>query len=253
MSKIINLSNSKIAQNKGVKYSEMLEEFMASFAKEFSAMEYIEDTIEFAIIAWNFGNMKSIMPQDEFERLTASTDQTDESIVFMHKLIDHKVSKYKKHTNFIVDYELKGSDKNPILSIITQEQDAYLSGMLDDFEDYTSPDDFQENYIDRIAIILKPQQPLMDWCKDLLPKNTDFIEEELKEVNIYLINDEIDDTEKWLKKKFDMFFMMELEEWSSNKKQWPQRRTYKMFKQWFRVEISNMVYDTEKKPVLKLV
>ena len=45
--------------------------------------------------------------------------------------------------------------------------------------------------------------------------------------------------------------MMELNDWHDNKKEWPQKRNYKMFKLWFRVEISEMIYDLEKKPVSK--
>jgi hypothetical protein len=76
-------------------------------------------------------------------------------------------------------------------------------------------------------------------------------EEDIKETNIYLVDDKIDDVEKWLKKKFDKFFMMELDEWFENKKDWPQKRNYKMFKQWFQVDVSTMIYDLEKNPVLK--
>ena len=85
----------------------------------------------------------------------------------------------------------------------------------------------------------------------MYPDDDDF-EEDIKETNIYLIDDTIDDVEKWLKKKFDKFFMMELDEWHTNKKEWPQKRNYKMFNLWFQVEISRMIYDLEKQPVLKL-
>jgi len=44
---------------------------------------------------------------------------------------------------------------------------------------------------------------------------------------------------------------MELDEWHDNRKEWPQKRNYKMFNLWFRVEISEMIYDLEKKPILK--
>ena len=57
--------------------------------------------------------------------------------------------------------------------------------------------------------------------------------------------------EAYLKKKFDKYFMMELDGWHTNKKEWPQRRTYKMFKEWFRIDISTAVYDLEKTPISK--
>jgi hypothetical protein len=71
------------------------------------------------------------------------------------------------------------------------------------------------------------------------------------DIDIYLVDDNINDLEKFLKKKFDKLFKMVLEDWHTNKKEWPQKRNYKMFKQWFRIEISEMIYDLEKKPILK--
>lgn len=63
---------------------------------------------------------------------------------------------------------------------------------------------------------------------------------------IYLINDQIDDLKNWIKKKYDKFFKLELEGWHTNKKEWPQKRDYKMFKQWFRVDVSISIFDLEK-------
>ena len=37
------------------------------------------------------------------------------------------------------------------------------------------------------------------------------------------------------------FFTMELNDWHTNKKEWPQKRNYKMFNLWFRVEIFSLL------------
>jgi hypothetical protein len=248
--KIIDLfGNNEVVPNNGVKYSELLEKFMRPFASNFKDYEYIEDIFEFAVNAWNFGNMKVLMPQEEFEKTTDLIKENDIDIVLLKKMIDHKVSKFKKYTNFIVDYELTQTNADPILSVTTQEQEPYLSDMMNTLENEVTQDDFEENYINRSAIIIKPQQPFLDWYSNLYPEN-DF-EIGNKETNIYLVDDTIDDVEKWLKKKFDKFFIMELDEWHDNKKEWPQKRNYKMFNLWFRVEISEMIYDLEKEPILK--
>jgi len=253
--KVIDLfGNNKLVPNTGVKYSELLEQFMSPFAHEFKDYEYIEDIFELAINAWNFGNIKVLMPPEEFEKSIGLTQEKDINIILLHKMINHKTSKFKKHTNFIVDFELKEVDNgDPILSVVTQEEEAYLANMLNEMEEegnlQHSQEDFEENYINRYAIILKPQQPYIDWYANLNP--VDDYEEEIKESSIYLVDDGIDDVGKWLKKKFDKFFILELSEWHENKKEWPQKRNYKMFKLWFRVEISEMIYDLEKKPVLK--
>ena len=246
--KVINLFGDKTVPNTGVKYSELLEQFMAKYKNDFSNIEFIEDVFDFAILAWNFGNMKVIVPNDEFKKIISTAPNIDIDFSLLKKMIDYKFKKFKEYTNFIVDYELKESDKDPILSVITQEEETYLAAVFENLEEQDTQDDFKENYINRSAVILKPLQPFLDWLNHLYPDDE---MDDGNEVNIYLVSEEIDDVEVWLKKKFDTFFMMELNDWHTNKKEWPQRRNYKMFKQWFNIEISTMIYDLEKKPVFK--
>ena len=160
-SKVINLFGDKASDNKkgGVKYSELLEQFLKRFEDDFNDIEFYEDVVDFG----------------------------------------------------------------------------------------HSDDDFEENYINRTALILKPLQPFSDWLMNLYPGE----KHDLNEMTTYLISLEIEDEEAFLKKKFDDLFIRELEGWHTNKKDWPQKRTYKMFKQWFQVEVSTMVYDLENEPVFK--
>jgi hypothetical protein len=250
--KVINMYGNKIVSNTGVKYSNLLEQFMTPFANEFNNLEYIEDIFEFAINAWNFGNMKIITPNQDFEKSILSVqDKNGEiNLSLLKKMVDYKVSNFKEYESFIVDYELKEvkSGEDPILRVLTQEKEAYLENMISTLENEVTQDDFEENYINRSAIIIKPLQPFLDWLNNLYPN-----EEmgDIRDINTYLVTDEIEDLETYLKKKFDKFFIMELEAWHTNKKEWPQKRNYKMFKLWFRVETSQMIYDLEKKPILK--
>ena len=245
---VINLfGNNKIEKNKGQKYSVLLEQFIEPFANEFQDIEYMEDIFDFAIQAWNFGNMKTLLPKEEGDAAINSIEEDDINVDLLSRMIDYKVEKFKKHSNFIVDYELEETNGGPKLSVITQPEDDFLEAMLDNMEKEFSEEEFEENYINRIAIILKPLQPFFDWCSNLYPDETD----DMKEINTYLINDDVENVEDWLKKKFDKLFMLELESWHANKKEWPQRRNYKMFKQWFQVDISPLIFDLEKEPVSK--
>jgi len=221
---------------------------MAPFQNEFSKMEFIEDIFDFAISAWNFGNISTIMDEEEFKNIINSEQEVDTGL--LNKMIKYKVANYKEYTNYIVDYELKETSGDPKLVVITQEEDTYLASMLNVFEGQNSRDDFEENYINRNAIVIKPLQPFINWHNALYPDGT-INTSDINESNIYLINDNIDNLEVWLKKKFDKFFMLELEDWHTNKKEWPQKRNYKMFKQWFNIEISTLIYDLEKEPVSK--
>ncbi len=248
-SKVINLFGDKASDNKkgGVKYSELLEQFLKRFEDDFNDIEFYEDVVDFAVTAWNFGNMKLILPQGESDAIVDAIKDKDVDVDLLKRMIAFKIEKFKDYSDFIVDYEVGERKGDPLLTVVTQEQDAYLDAMAEDMEDGHSDDDFEENYINRTALILKPLQPFSDWLMNLYPGE----KHDLTEMTTYLISLEIEDEEAFLKKKFDDLFIRELEGWHTNKKDWPQKRTYKMFKQWFQVEVSTMVYDLENEPVFK--
>jgi hypothetical protein len=251
--KVINLfGNNKIVPNMGVKYSELLEQFMNPFMSDFENYEYVEEIMEFAINAWNMANINIIMPNEDIQKAMQPNEAEDGGIKLLKKMMIYKEKKFKAYTNFIVDFKLKEvqTGKDPILSVVTQEEDAYLANMLNTIEsgDQHSQENFDENYINRSAIILKPLQPFLDWLNNLYPDDK---VDDIREINTYLVTDEIEDLETYLKNKFDTFFMMELNDWHINKKEWPQKRNYKMFNLWFCVETSQMIYDLEKKPIFK--
>lgn len=81
----------------------------------------------------------------------------------------------------------------------------------------------------------------------MYPKDLD----DIKETRTYLISEDIEDIDKWLAKKFDKQFIFELESWHTTKKEWPQKRNYKMFKEWFKIDISRLIYDFEKNSIIK--
>lgn len=249
---VINLFRSpETFSNKGVKYSVLLEQFIAPFTNDFADVEYFEDIFEFAISAWNFGNMKLILPEGESDAAIDALNEQEINVDLLKRMIDYKVTDFKEYQNFITHYEINETKNDSILSVTTQEQDAFFANMFENLEDDYSQGDFEENYIDRSAIIIKPSQPFLDWYLHLYPDDPKEFEE-VKTPKTYLITEEIADVEAWLKKKFDKIFKAELETLHLNKKEWPQKRNFKMFKEWFQVDISTMVYDLERNPVLKL-
>lgn len=248
--KLINLFDKpKVIQNDGIKYSQLLEQFIAPFSKELEDLEFYEDIFDLAIYAWNTANLKSIVPKEDFDTVLNSSDIENSNTDLLIRMINHKEKQFKNHTNFIVDYEINYTDKLPILTVVTQEQETYLATMLTAMDNENPSNDFEENYINRKAIILKPAKPFIDWYAAFNP----FDLEDMKETRTYLVNEDIDDLNQWLQKKYDKLFMFELESFHDNKKEWPQKRNYKMFKEWFHVDISTMIYDFEHKPVSKFI
>jgi hypothetical protein len=105
--------------------------------------------------------------------------------------------------------------------------------------------------IDRNAIIVRPKKPFFNWINSIFPKDDPIWEND--ENNIYLVREK-DSNElilKWIKKNFDDIFVNELNDWCIEEDKWPQHRNYKMFSEWFDVEISSMVIDLEDDPITK--
>jgi hypothetical protein len=106
--------------------------------------------------------------------------------------------------------------------------------------------------IDRNAIVVKPKKPFFDWLQSLFPEDDPRTEK--TENNIYLIREmgSNEQIKKWIKKNFNQLFENELNDWYTDEAAWPQNRTYKMFEEWFDVEINSMILDIEEFPVTKI-
>ena len=103
--------------------------------------------------------------------------------------------------------------------------------------------------VNRSAIAIKPKQPLLDWINGLYP---DMIEDG-SETTVYLVKEKYDvgELENWLKRNFKDIFENELNERHTDEADWPQKRNYKLFKEWFDTEIHTMVVDIEESPLRK--
>lgn len=105
--------------------------------------------------------------------------------------------------------------------------------------------------IDRNAILVRPKKLFYDWVNKMFKKDKPISESD--ENNIYLIREMESNEEirRWVKKNFDKIFVNELNDWCTDESGWPTNRTYKMFCDWFDVEVHSMVLDLEEFPVTK--
>jgi hypothetical protein len=69
----------------------------------------------------------------------------------------------------------------------------------------------------------------------------------LGESQTYLTDPDFDNAEKHIKKHFKQIFDEELEGIWQNENDWPQKRDYKTFCEWFHFEISDWVMNLSKK------
>jgi hypothetical protein len=106
------------------------------------------------------------------------------------------------------------------------------------------------NILNRSAIIVRVKRPFIDWANALTPDFPLKIDV-LGESHTYLMNPDFADAEKDLKECFKLIFEEELEAICTDEKEWPQKRDFTAFCNWFYFEISNKVQDlTKKKEVL---
>ena len=97
--------------------------------------------------------------------------------------------------------------------------------------------------INRSAIVIRQSKPCIDWINKIYPEETPT--EDSTEHNVYLIPqcDEEAQAWEWLAQGYDDIFKNELMEWTTNEKNWPQPRTFDLFKEWFKIEIHLSVND----------
>ena len=104
--------------------------------------------------------------------------------------------------------------------------------------------------LNRSAITVSAKQPFIDWANSLTPEFP-MESKVLGESHTYLTNPDFEDAEKHLKKYFKAIFEEELEGIWTDANEWPQKRDFKTFCEWFHFEISDWVQDLSKKPLFE--
>lgn len=99
--------------------------------------------------------------------------------------------------------------------------------------------------IDRCMLMVIPKKAYFDWVNSLQSTNSIIEPDETVEPSSYLLPDfdDEEDVEKFISKKFRIIFENELSAWTSNQSEWPIKITYKVFKDWFHIHVSTMVFD----------
>lgn len=99
--------------------------------------------------------------------------------------------------------------------------------------------------VDRIAIVVKPKDPLLAWARALDGKSPTIDELLLSDLGtVYLAT--VADAyrpEQVLRQHFLAIFEKELSSWHQDAATWPKQRTYWMFQEWFDVQVVGLVYD----------
>lgn len=100
--------------------------------------------------------------------------------------------------------------------------------------------------ISRSAITIAHKKPFIDWNNALFPDLT-LYENTIGESDTYLIDELINKAGDVIKKYYKQIFETELEGICIDENEWPDKRTFKLFNEWFNYQISDWVIDLSKK------
>ena len=102
--------------------------------------------------------------------------------------------------------------------------------------------------VNRTAVTIMGAQPYLDWT---LKTDADFNRGAVtvartKPYGSAFLMPEFDleeDLLEWVEENAPWLFEFQLSEWTDNEASWPQTRDLKTFREWFRIDIHNVVVD----------
>ncbi len=101
--------------------------------------------------------------------------------------------------------------------------------------------------LNRSAVIVKPRQPYLEWCRqDDAEGLAESVFEALREEpSVYLLPEYEDPAiqQEVLEEFWPGLFEAMLEGWVTDEAYWPKNRTFEMFGEWFEVQMSSIVQD----------
>ena len=105
--------------------------------------------------------------------------------------------------------------------------------------------------INRSAVTVKAKQPFRDWLRSLPDPPDATLEEVDSDGTVYLLSDAAydEDPEETVRLFFGIIFEEELNGWWTDRKDWPQKRDFETFKQWFDAEFHSVVRDLVDAPL----
>lgn len=108
--------------------------------------------------------------------------------------------------------------------------------------------------INRSVVIIKPEQPFVDWVNSVMGDEEPYSVNDLStdcSVILLPVVDSDEHAEAIIKDIFQDVFELELSSWVVVDEMWPENRTYEIFLEWFHVEFHSMAFDSLKDDIEK--
>ena len=98
--------------------------------------------------------------------------------------------------------------------------------------------------VNQTTIVAKPKQPFIDWF-NTHGDDLKMVAMEGISFTSYLIPDDFDELNylEFVKKNFKIIFQEELNSWSLDRNTWPRPLSYKVFSEWFKIEVADTTVD----------
>ena len=99
--------------------------------------------------------------------------------------------------------------------------------------------------LNRSAVVMRPAQPYLDWARSVSRDGDGVAPGPHDEQTVWLVPEIEDENEcdEVLQAGWQALFANMLGEWSTLESEWPQNRTYEMFREWFEIDVHSMVID----------
>ena len=103
----------------------------------------------------------------------------------------------------------------------------------------------------RSALIVLPKTPYKEWAKLYNEEPNEDLDNRLKEKHVYLIDWTYDeDIIDVLKPYYLKIFEYELLSWNGYKSEWPQNRSWELFREWFEINLCDELIDLETEKII---
>lgn len=110
--------------------------------------------------------------------------------------------------------------------------------------------------INRIALIVTPQQPLLDWITGFSDESLPSLSELQQESSTYLLDEPVQEQQldklllQLTAQHYQQIWDSELAIWDENLDHRPQDFTLDHFKMWFKVSLSGLTFDLGKQKLM---
>lgn len=106
-------------------------------------------------------------------------------------------------------------------------------------------------YLNRAAIVVTPKPPLFEWVQRVAPLDGGYEPGESDQGTVYLVRTYTyaTEVEPLVKRHYRTIFLNELTAWITDPTLWPAPLTYRMFREWFDIQIDSEVIDLLDEPL----